>query len=607
MLVIIMTILYFVWKRLFKQIRRREQHLAVTSARDLDTDTLRHALGQFTTPSWMQFPDFERVGWVNSVIGQLWPHVSSALVSLVQDKLPPLLDENRPRWMTAIELHTFTLGNEPPQVNGVKVYHSDAVTDEVVIEVDVAWGGTQQFQLVVYPLPRFLSNSGLPVDVLGRVVARFVSMRVGVRDLTLSGKLRISFRPLLNKLPVVGSIKVSLLDMPQFSYNLNVYGGDVTFLPGLEVWLNSLLQDTVFQPLILPEGRTIPIAPGLQNAQMPAGMLYLHIVEAENVPRMDWLSPSDPYIQLWLQPKHKRRTETHSNNPHPMFDEDFELLVHEPDYQAVTFVLFDANTISKDEEIGRMTLPIKDLQSGETKDLWLELGPAADNRLNNPLQMGFTGVQRAGRLAVGSVEWVASKFRRKPRGTCRMHVEATFYRIGAEQLHAAEAGASAERLAELTGHPADSPVVRMLKGGVLYVTVKKGQDVAHRQGTRHMRATQVRVKVVDQERSTAAASGQQDPGWDETLDFAISGEFAQDNNVQIWVECWDYHWVNYASDNLTWGSRLGDHQFPPQGTLSVPLHEVISQRHVENSYHLEGVPEGTIDLGFHWVGILDTA
>lgn len=47
---------------------------------------------------------------------------------------------------------------------------------------------------------------------------------------------------------------------------------------------------------------------------------------------------------------------------------------------------------------------------------------------------------------------------------------------------------------------------------------------------------QVRVKVVDQERSTAAASGQQDPGWDETLDFAISGEFAQDEDVQIRVE-----------------------------------------------------------------------
>ena len=107
------------------------------------------------------------------------------------------------------------------------------------------------------------------------------------------------------------------------------------------------------------------------------------------------------------------------------------------------------------------------------------------------MHLALQGVQKAGRFAVGSVEWVASKFRRKARSTCRMHVEATFYKIGAEQLHAAEAGASAERLAELTGHPADSPVVRMLKGGVLYVTIKKGQDVANQHGTRRMRATQV--------------------------------------------------------------------------------------------------------------------
>ena len=82
------------------------------------------------------------------------------------------------------------------------------VFSEESVQLLCSAGGTQQFQLVVYPLPRFLSHSGLPVDVLGRVVARFVSMRVGVRDLTFSGKLRISFRPLLNKLPVVGSIKV---------------------------------------------------------------------------------------------------------------------------------------------------------------------------------------------------------------------------------------------------------------------------------------------------------------------------------------------------------------------------------------------------------------
>ena len=73
------------------------------------------------------------------------------------------------------------------------------------------------------------------------------------------------------------------------------------------------------------------------------------------------------------------------------------------------------------------------------------------------------------------------------------------------------------------------------------------------------------------------------------------------------AQCWDYHWVNYASDNLTWGSRLGEHEFPPQGTVRVPLRDVISQRRVEKTFRLVGVPEGSIDLDLHWVGILDTA
>ena len=30
-------------------------------------------------PSWLAFPDVERVGWVNTVVKQLWPHVARAV------------------------------------------------------------------------------------------------------------------------------------------------------------------------------------------------------------------------------------------------------------------------------------------------------------------------------------------------------------------------------------------------------------------------------------------------------------------------------------------------------------------------------------------------
>ncbi len=56
--------------------------------------------------------------------------------------------------------------------------------------------------------------------------------------------------------------QVSLVDPPDLSYALILQGGDITFLPGLEVFINSLIKDVILQPFIWPHGYTIPLAPG---------------------------------------------------------------------------------------------------------------------------------------------------------------------------------------------------------------------------------------------------------------------------------------------------------------------------------------------------------
>ena len=37
-------------------------------------------------------------------------------------------------------------------------------------------------------------------------------------------------------------LQVSIVEPPQLGYDLNVQGGDVTFLPGLEAYLNSFIR-----------------------------------------------------------------------------------------------------------------------------------------------------------------------------------------------------------------------------------------------------------------------------------------------------------------------------------------------------------------------------
>ena len=69
------------------------------------------------------------------------------------------------------------------------------------------------------------------------------------------------------------------MEPPDFSYGLVIQGGDITFLPGLESWLNSFIKNAVLNPYILPDGVTIPLAPGCgREVRVPPQCLSYHRV-----------------------------------------------------------------------------------------------------------------------------------------------------------------------------------------------------------------------------------------------------------------------------------------------------------------------------------------
>jgi hypothetical protein len=55
----------------------------------------------------------------------------------------------------------------------------------------------------INPLPN------LPVPLgIGQLLSRFLGMRVGVADINLRGRVRLAMKPLLNKVPIIGAVKV---------------------------------------------------------------------------------------------------------------------------------------------------------------------------------------------------------------------------------------------------------------------------------------------------------------------------------------------------------------------------------------------------------------
>ena len=53
--------------------------------------------------------------------------------------------------------------------------------------------------------------------------------------------------------------------------------------------------------------------------QMPAGILYLHLIEARNLPNMDWISKTDAYALVYVRGRRKRRTHVVYNSLCPKY------------------------------------------------------------------------------------------------------------------------------------------------------------------------------------------------------------------------------------------------------------------------------------------------
>ncbi len=51
------------------------------------------------------------------------------------------------------------------------------------------------------------------------------------------------------------------MEQPRLLYGLIIQAGDITFLPGLEVFLNSVLRNSILVQYTLPAGCVLPIAP----------------------------------------------------------------------------------------------------------------------------------------------------------------------------------------------------------------------------------------------------------------------------------------------------------------------------------------------------------
>ncbi|XP_050319902.1 synaptotagmin-1 [Bactrocera neohumeralis] len=113
-----------------------------------------------------------------------------------------------------------------------------------------------------------------------------------------------------------------------------------------------------------------------------AGMLSVHLIEAQNLQPRDFSRTADPYAKVRLLPEKKNfwQTRIHKKTLNPIFDEDFvfEENASVIDKRTIEILLYDFDAYSRHVCIGGAQIPLNSLDLSEKVELWTPLGSCAE-------------------------------------------------------------------------------------------------------------------------------------------------------------------------------------------------------------------------------------
>ena len=219
---------------------------------DVLAEALRHL------PRWTKDPDVDRASWLNNLLDALWPHVDTSVSAVIRDSLEPMLRSIVPPLVSWIGFEKVTLGPTPPVIGGVKVMGSNS--EEVMLELEVVLATGADVVLAAY--------------VFG------VRVPVRVHDLQLRANVRVTFTPLVDALPCLGGLEISLMSLPQHAdVGISVPPGiDLMSLPGAHSLLRLALWKVVAPLLVYPAKMTLPIMENSGVEPVSTGMIKLSVL-----------------------------------------------------------------------------------------------------------------------------------------------------------------------------------------------------------------------------------------------------------------------------------------------------------------------------------------
>uniref|UniRef100_A0A6Q2ZN39 Extended synaptotagmin-like protein 1b n=1 Tax=Esox lucius TaxID=8010 RepID=A0A6Q2ZN39_ESOLU len=281
-------------------------------------------------PAWVNFPDVEKVEWLNKILQQVWPFVGQYLEKLLVETIAPSIRSSS----THLQTLTFTKVDFGDKVVGVKA-HTENEKGQVLLDVYVG-------------------------DVEINVEVKKYFCKAGVKGIQLHGMMRVILEPLIGDVPIVGAVTMFFIRRPKLDINWTGLT-NLLDIPGLNIMSDTMIMDAIASFLVLPNRLTVPLVADLHVAQLrsplPRGVVRIHLLEADDLPAKDNYMKgvisgmSDPYAVCRVGPQ-TFTSQVVDNTVCPKWGEMYEVIVHEVPGQELEVEVYDKDP-DKDDFLGR--------------------------------------------------------------------------------------------------------------------------------------------------------------------------------------------------------------------------------------------------------------
>ncbi|XP_057966487.1 synaptotagmin-2-like isoform X1 [Malania oleifera] len=488
-----------------------------------DSQILQRLLPEI--PLWVKNPDYDRIDWLNKFIEYMWPYLDKAICKTAKDIAKPIIAEQIPNYkIESVEFEELTLGSLPPTFQGMKVYVTDE--KELIMEPSLKWAGNP--------------------NVIVAVKAFGLKATVQMVDLQVFAAPRITLKPLVPSFPCFAKIYVSLMEKPQVDFGLKLVGADLMSIPGLYRFVQELIKDQVSNMYLWPRTLEIPILDVSKALKKPVGILHVKVLRAMKLKKKDLLGASDPYVKLKLTEDKlpRKKTTVKHKNLNPEWNEEFNMVVKDPESQALELQVYDWEQVGKHDKMGMNVVPLKELSPEEPKVMTLDL-------LKNMDPNDVQNEKSRGQLVV---ELMYKPFKEEdmPKGF------------------------------EDSGTVQKAPEGTPPGGGLLVIMVHEAQDV---EGKHHTNPY-VRIIFKGEERRTKHVKKNRDPRWEEEFQFTLDEPPIND---RIHVEV------------VSTSSRIGLlHPKVSLGYVDISLSDVVHNKRINERYHLIDSKNGRIQIELQW-------